>query len=238
MKSLFKIYIHPFTYIVIFISFITGHFKELVCFLSIILIHELGHIIVSLIFKWKMDKLSIMPFGCVTYFNEIINKSSKEEFFILIAGPLFQFIYFLIFKDITNYFNYYNYGLFIFNMLPIYPLDGYKLMVIIFNRFIPYKKTLYISIYISLILLVVFFKKDLLYIIILLLLLKGVIKEYKNINLIYHKFLLERFLYKFHFRKYKKVKNINNLYKDYNNLILDNKKYMTEKEYLNIRYMG
>ena len=74
-----------------------------------------------------------MPFGCITIFNELINKPMMEEFIILIMGPLFQLINFLIFKDITPYFNYYNYGLFIFNMLPIYPLDGYKLFSILYS---------------------------------------------------------------------------------------------------------
>ena len=139
MKNILtKIYIHPFTYIVLLISLVNGLFKELITFLFIIIIHEIGHISASILFKWKIDKVSIMPFGCITIFSELINKPLIEEFIILISGPLFQFINYLIFKDITPYFNYYNYGLFIFNMLPIYPLDGYKLYSIILNKIIPF----------------------------------------------------------------------------------------------------
>ena len=143
MKNILtKIYIHPFTYIVILISLIAGLFKELMVFLSIIIIHELGHIIASILFKWDIEKVKIMPFGAITIFNVLVNRSMKEEFIILIMGPFFQFIYFLLLKDITPYFNYYNYGLFIFNFLPIYPLDGYKLFSIILNRFIPFRWTM------------------------------------------------------------------------------------------------
>ena len=75
MKNILtKIYIHPFTYIVLLISLVTGLFKELITFLFIIIIHEIGHIITSIAFKWKIDKISIMPFGCITIFSELINK--------------------------------------------------------------------------------------------------------------------------------------------------------------------
>ena len=233
MKNiLIKIYIHPFTYIVFLISLLTGLYKELCTFLFIIVIHELGHITGSIIFKWKIDKVSIMPFGAITIFKEKLNRPLFEEFIILIMGPLFQFINFIIFKDITNYFNYYNYGLFIFNMLPIYPLDGYKLFSIILNKYIPYKKTIKVMLIISIFCLMIFIRKDLIYLVILLLLLKGIIGEFKNINYTYNKFLLERYLYSFKFKKRRNISNINNMYKDCYH-IFGNK---TEKEVLRNKF--
>ena len=237
MKNILtKIYIHPFTYIVLLISLVTGLFKELITFLFIIIIHELGHIILSILFKWKIDRISIMPFGCITIFSELINKPMKEEFIILVAGPLFQFINYLIFKDITPYFNYYNYGLFIFNMLPIYPLDGYKLYSIILNKIIPFKYTLKIMLIVSILSLILFIKKDLIYIVILLLLLNGIIKEIKNINFIYNKFLYERYRYNLYFKKRKIIRNINNMYKDKIHIFKIKNKYITEKEILEKRF--
>lgn len=233
MKNILtKIYIHPFTYIVFLISLLTGLYKELCTFLFIVIIHELGHITGGIIFRWKIDKVKLMPFGAITIFNELINKPMIEEFVILIMGPLFQFINYLIFKDITLYFNYYNYGLFIFNMLPIYPLDGYKLFSIILNKYIPYKKTLKIMLIISILCLVLFIRKDLIYIVILLLLFKGIISEFKMIDLIYNKFLLERYLYNFRFKKRKYINNITDMYKDCYH-ILGNK---TEKEVVYERF--
>ena len=237
MKNILtKIYIHPFTYIVLLISLVTGLFKELITFLFIIIIHEIGHICASILFKWRIDKVSIMPFGCITIFSELINKPLVEEFIILIMGPLFQFINYLIFKDITPYFNYYNYGLFIFNMLPIYPLDGYKLYSIILNKIIPFKYTLKIMLIISILSLTLFIKKDLIYIVILLLLLNGIIKEARNINFIYNKFLYERYRYNLYFKKRKIIKNINNMYKDKIHLIQTKDGLVTEKYFLEKRF--
>ncbi len=237
MKNILtKIYIHPFTYIVLLISLVTGLFKELITFLFIIIIHEIGHICASILFKWRIDKVSIMPFGCITIFRELINKPLVEEFIILIMGPLFQFIDYLIFKDITPYFNYYNYGLFIFNMLPIYPLDGYKLYSIILNKIIPFKYTLKIMLIISILSLTLFIKKDLIYIVILLLLLNGIIKEARNINFIYNKFLYERYRYNLYLKKRKIIKNINNMYKDKIHLIQTKDGLVTEKYFLEKRF--
>ena len=233
MKNILtKIYIHPFTYIVFLISLITGLYKELCTFLFIIIMHELGHITGSILFKWNIDKINILPFGAVTIFKEKLNRPMIEEFVILIMGPLFQFINFIIFKDISNYFNYYNYGLFIFNMLPIYPLDGYKLFSIMLNKYIPYKKTLKIMLIISIFCLMIFIRKDLIYIVILLLLFKGILIEFKRINHTYNKFLLERYLYNFRFKKRRNISNINNMYKDCYH-IFGNR---TEKEVLNDKF--
>nr|MBP3258913.1 hypothetical protein [Bacilli bacterium] len=237
MKNILtKIYIHPFTYIVLLISLVTGLFKELITFLFIIIIHEIGHISASILFKWKIDKVSIMPFGCITIFSELINKPLIEEFIILISGPLFQFINYLIFKDITPYFNYYNYGLFIFNILPIYPLDGYKLYSIILNKIIPFKYTLKIMLIVSMLSLILFIRKDLIYIVILLLLLNGIIKEIKNINYIYNKFLYERYRYNLYFKKRKIIRNINNMYKDKIHIFKTNDRYISEREILEKRF--
>lgn len=235
MKIISKIYIHPLTYLVILVSLCTGLFRELVTFLFIIIIHELGHIIGALIYKWHIEKIVIMPFGGIIIFHEFINRPLKEEFIIMILGPLFQLINFIIFKDVTLYFNYYNYGLFIFNMLPIYPLDGYKLYSILLNKIIPFKLTLKIMLIISFIFLILFIRKDLIYICILIFLLIGIIKEYSNIDFIYNKFLLERYYYNFGFKKRRIISNINNMYKDYIHLIRG-ERLLTEKEVLEKKY--
>jgi len=233
MNILIKI--HPFSYLLILVSLLTGHIKELLVFLSIVVIHELGHVIGGLICKWDISNITLMPFGCITTFSHILNKPLKEEALVCLLGPIFQFIYFIIFKDIKPYFNYYNYGLFIFNMLPIYPMDGYKILSIILCLFIPYKKVLKISLLISFIVSFLFIRKEFIYLVIFILLVKGIIKEYRNISNIYNKFLLERYLYNIHFKKIKIIKNIDNMYREYRHLIKDKRLY-TEKEALMKRF--
>ena len=55
-----------------------------------------------------------------------------------------------------------------------------------------------------------------------------IINSLKNIKYNYNKFLLERYLYNFNFRKYKVSKDIYSFYKESNHYI----EFQTEKKYL------
>ena len=72
MISIFKI--HPLTYLLIFISLLSGKFKIIISFLLLIVFHELGHFLMAKVFNWKIDKIYIYPLGGITRFNDKINK--------------------------------------------------------------------------------------------------------------------------------------------------------------------
>ncbi len=226
-KNTFKI--HIFFYIIGFICFITGNFKNFIIFSSIIIVHELGHIIGALIFKWKIDKIILLPFGGITIFNENVDKSLKEEFIIAILGPLFQIVFYLIYKD-NLIFNYYNIAILLFNLLPIYPLDGSKIFNVIFNIFFPYKLSHILSIVLSFIfiILIILYKIDLS--LILIFIVVELFKEIIKHKYYFNKFLLERYLYDFNYKKHKVIKNINSMYKQTKHIFNINNKFYTEKE--------
>lgn len=236
MKNILtKIYIHPITYFIAFLSLFTGLFKPLYTLMFIIIVHELGHILGAIIYKWKIAKVVILPFGGITIFNEELNRPIKEEFIILIMGPLFQLIAFLIFKDLNIYFNNLNYGLFLFNFLPIYPLDGYKFWLLTFSKYLPYKLALKLMLVISYLFIIINFKLELTHILVFFFLFVGLIKESKKITKIYYKFLLERYLYKYRFHKIKTISNSNYFYKDcYHYIKLDT--LISEDDYLKQKY--
>lgn len=236
MKITFKI--HPLYYLVAILSIITGLFKDFIYITLLIFIHEIGHTLGALIYKWKIKKIIILPFGGITIFNELINKSLKEEFVILILGPIFQILFYFILYIlnietplITNY----HYSLLLFNMLPIIPLDGSKLLNIILNKITSFKMSHLLTIYISLITIILLMIKNknlVLYIIIFFILLK-VIKEYKEHKYIFNKFLFERYNYNLKFKKirYIKGRKINKMKKGYKHIFYDDK-YYTEKDIL------
>ena len=188
----------------------------------LIIIHELGHIIMSLIFKWKIDKIIILPFGGLTKYNEIINMPLTEEFLVAISGILLQLIFY---KFIGNYINYkyfflINYFIIIFNLLPIYPLDGSKVLNILFNKITNFKNSILLTIitsYICIIFLsLLFFNVNKLLFMVLVFLFMEVNKYYKEKDLIFNKFLLERYLNNLKFKKEKIIKNVYKMKKDYN----------------------
>lgn len=213
----------------------------------IVFIHELGHITMALFFNWNIKKINIYPFGGYTIFDESINKPFIEEFLIFIGGILFQlllYIFFNLFVDNTAYiykiFISYNFAILIFNMLPIIPLDGSKILNIITNYIFPFKKSHIIIIYISYIVLLVLllFYKDINMITIGILLLFILIKEHRNHLYLFNSFLLERYFKNIRYKKNNIINKdkLENMKKYFNNIFIKNNKYYSEKEIIKNRY--
>ena len=77
MKNILnKIYPHPLFLITILFFTLLGRFRIICYFMLLIIIHELGHIITGLFFKWKINKIIILPFGCLTKFDIDINTNA------------------------------------------------------------------------------------------------------------------------------------------------------------------
>ena len=237
MKNIFKI--HPLTYIFITISLITGNIKDLLIFIIIIIIHEIGHIIPAKIFKWKIEKIILLPLGGLTIFNIKINTSLKQQFIVAITGPIFQIIAYIIIKHIyiSERITMLNNILLIFNLLPIYPLDGSKILNTIINIFIPFKVSHKITTIISLILIAILnIKFNLTLELALIFLLIKNIQEIKEHKYIFNKFLFERYIYNLKFKHTKKIKNISSMKIWTKHLILVGNTYETEKKILSKRF--
>lgn len=230
-KNIFKI--HLLFYIVGFICFLTGFFKHFIIFTSIIIIHELGHIIAALLFKWHIKKIILLPFGGITIFDEKLDKSLFEEFMIAIMGPLFQIIFYLLFKD-DYIFNLYNRIILIFNLIPITPLDGSKIVNILLNRFISYKRSHIITLLISVIFifLILINKLSLITFLVLAFILKETILEFIKHKYYVNKFLLEKYLYNRVYKRKKIIKNVYNMKKQTNHIINYNNNYYFEYDFL------
>lgn len=231
MKTISKITIHPFFYFFTFICIFNGLFKDYIYITFIVLFHELGHVLVSIYYKWNIKKIVLLPFGSLTIFNNLINTKLKEEFLVTIAGPLFQILLFLI--KIPK-FTYYNKMLLIFNLLPVIPLDGSKIMNIILNKLTTFKNSELISIIISFIMIFYLFmgSNSLVSILVILLLLKKIVEKCYLYKYLFYKFLLERYIYKISFKRVKKIKKITKMKRDYSHLFYHNKKYYSEREIL------
>jgi len=239
-KNIFKI--HFFFYVVAFIAFLTGLFKEFIIFSSIIIVHEMGHIVGALICKWKIEKVILLPFGGITIFNEYINSSLKKELFIVLLGPIFQCLFFYLVGRNNIIFTNTHYAVLLFNLLPIYPLDGSKILNIFFNKIFSFKFSNILNIIISYIVIVLIIyigivnHLNILFVLIIIFLLKKVIEEHTNLDNIFNKFLLERYLYNFNFRKEKRIKRIDQMQKSKKHIFFIKGKLKTEKEILAKRF--
>ena len=145
-----RINLKIFIFILIFL--LTKQIKIYGILMLFALIHELGHIIVGVILGFKPTKLEIMPYGISVGFKikcEDYNKKIKKgnmlaikKVIIALAGPLTNLILTIIFLTVNiNFFGiernlviYSNILIGAFNLLPIYPLDGSKILM----AFLPY----------------------------------------------------------------------------------------------------
>lgn len=194
-------------------------------FLLIIFAHEMGHIITIKLLGYKIRSIIIYPIGGIIKTDININIPSNKLFLISISGILMQlFLFMIIPKGINNYniFNMINRLLIIYNLLPIYPLDGFKISLSIVERFLPYSISIKLFYFVSITSVFLLFVQT-----------KSVINfiylYYINIFFIMnykyyiHKFLLERYLYGNSNRKVKYVNNLNNIFKTrYNYIKYDN----------------
>jgi stage IV sporulation protein FB len=226
---------------------ITGHFVNLIIFTSLIIIHEMGHIIISKILSYKIDKVIIYPYGGFVKLNTKINTKIENDLLVAISGIIMQSIYFgiifflyrngIVREYIYSLFLLYHKSMLIFNLLPIYPLDGAKIVNLILSKYFSFNIANYISIVISLITVVFFLYSDIYennYSIILVIgvLMQNIYKFYKDISYIYNRFILERYLFKFNYKDKKVIKNINKMYKNREHLFNDKGKLINEKEYI------
>jgi stage IV sporulation protein FB len=137
------VHIHPLLWIIIALAIATAHFLELCLLLGIIFIHEMGHAAAASFFSWRIKKITLLPFGGVAEMDEHGNRPLKEEAIVVISGPL-QHVWMmlaafvlvsmsLIPVDLFRLFLHYNLMILIFNLFPVWPLDGGKLLFLLFS---------------------------------------------------------------------------------------------------------
>lgn len=101
-------------------------------FMLFVLIHELTHMIVGISLGFKPKKIIVMPFGFKIEFKEIEwnKKIELKNAIISFAGPLANVVILLIAAFLKLHTNiiYINLIITLFNLLPIYPLDGGRIL--------------------------------------------------------------------------------------------------------------
>lgn len=205
MMSIFKVKVNYLTYIYVLLFLFSGYKKNLTYIFIVFIVHEFGHLFFCKLFNIKIQSIEIYPFGGIIKIDNLINFSILKKFLISSGGLIFQLL--LLFIQNNTLF-YYNKLIFCLNILPILPLDGSKVLQnILFNFFSYYKSVLisYIASVITLIIIIFYSNNYFL----LIFSLSFLIKDIYNFSFIFNKFLLERYMYDFHFKKSKYYKHVN-----------------------------
>ncbi|OCA91248.1 stage IV sporulation protein FB [Bacillus sp. FJAT-27225] len=132
------VHIHPLLWLAAALAVLTAHFQELCMLLLIIFIHEMGHALAAASFSWRIKRISFLPFGGVAEMDEHGNRPLKEEAIVILAGPIqhlwmmaaayLLYTYGVVPDGAYELFISYNLMILFFNLLPVWPLDGGKLV--------------------------------------------------------------------------------------------------------------
>ncbi|MHA6252124.1 site-2 protease family protein [Oceanobacillus sp. CAU 1775] len=125
------------------------------------------------IFKWRIRKIMLWIFGGVMETDDYGTRSMKEDVLVTIAGPAQHLTIYLIFVllheiGLMNETLYqtaitYNLVILLFNLLPIWPLDGGKLLFFLMTLKYPYRASYNVALLISMVLCSVLFIGHLLF---------------------------------------------------------------------------
>ncbi|MEC1262927.1 M50 family metallopeptidase [Bacillus swezeyi] len=205
-----KLHIHPLLWFVMALGLMTGHIKALFCLMIIIFIHELGHAAAAVYFSWRIKGIFLLPFGGTLEVDEHGNRPLKEELSVIAAGPV-QHIWLqcaawvlsanaLIGPEVFKMFTFYNITILMINLFPVWPLDGGKLLFLLFSRYIPYQKAQRMSLFASCIgctfligLILLISPSQLSAWVLLIFLAVSLHNEYRNRHYAHIRFLLERY---------------------------------------------
>lgn len=100
------------------------------------MIHEFAHLAALLAVGGKAECLTVSFFGIALKYNSDL--SSKQEFGVIAAGPAANLILFLVLKDEINLF------LAVLNLLPVFPLDGGRLIKLFFPNAVRYVSAVFL----------------------------------------------------------------------------------------------
>lgn len=146
-----KIKFHPLFWIFIVFLLFSNNFLSLFSYILCVFLHELGHAFTANLLGYKLNQITFLPFGASLSGKENAFYKPKHEILVAISGPLVNLILVVISLALfwtipESYFfleNFYfaNLITFFFNLFPVYPLDGGRVLYAVLKTKKPAKKS-------------------------------------------------------------------------------------------------
>lgn len=133
-----KIKIHPTFIVLLVIWALVGELAPALLVFSLVMLHELAHTLVALAYGIKVGSIELYPYGGTAVLEDTFEGRRKEETLIALAGPALNFALLLFVQllrreglftgqlglDLVRI----NFSLACFNLLPVLPLDGGRIV--------------------------------------------------------------------------------------------------------------
>ncbi len=127
-----RVYVSPITFLMAVLFVAIGMAYEFACCFTAVILHEFAHAKVAKKLGYELNEIKIMPYGAALCGS--VDMSPKHEIAIAAAGPIFNLVLGTVFAAMwwlipssyafTGTFCVCNLYIGIFNLLPVYPLDG------------------------------------------------------------------------------------------------------------------
>lgn len=120
--------------------------STLLAYFAALFLHECGHIIGGRITNLRLLSIEIKPFGCLARFDSFDTAPSTSEIITASFGPAMSLVVaaFITTLKIESVFLKElcetSLSIFAINLLPVYPLDGGRIVSALLTRAMPYKK--------------------------------------------------------------------------------------------------
>jgi len=149
-----KIHIHCLTLIYFVFAWLGGYLKWYLSALLIVCVHELCHLMMAYYFHFDIEKIEILPFGAYLTLGDFYCHSIMEELCVVLAGPCSHLFIGIFLERMSQsvyqaYLIQINLYVFLFNLLPIYPLDGNRICGLLLQTVMDIKKSMYWQLKIS-----------------------------------------------------------------------------------------
>ncbi len=149
-----SISIHPLFFVLGFYYALNGGIFIFIIYTTTAVVHEIGHSLVASNLGYRLNKIKLMPFGAVVSGN-IDGLKFIDQAKIALAGPLVNFVVSLFFiacwwvypncYAYTDVVVIANLTMVLVNLLPIYPLDGGRIVFSLLANKLGYDKAFSIS---------------------------------------------------------------------------------------------
>ena len=144
-----KIKLNPFLYPLFFLAGLTGEISTMVLAFFSVLLHETAHLVTALGFGYRTICVELFPFGGVARMEASLFNDPVAEAVTAVAGPVQSILLAFILRTFTPILHIpvltgdlarINLGLGLFNLLPLFPLDGGRILRSFLARKLGYKK--------------------------------------------------------------------------------------------------
>ena len=130
--------VNPFFFLFLAGAYLYGRLPEALVLFAIVLWHESAHVLMAKWYKLEVIDIELLPFGGVARLGALLQLNPELEWVVAVVGPISNVVlvflsyalvpYLSVSQEWHDFFVRANLGMAVFNLLPVLPLDGGRIL--------------------------------------------------------------------------------------------------------------